>query len=102
MVVINAEKVVLTGGRKAADKKYFHHTGWIGGIKETTAERILEGEFPERVVRKAVERMISRNKLGKVQMGKLFVYAGPDHKHEAQKPVEYDLAAKTPKNSKRS
>ena len=75
VVVINAEKVKLTG-RKMTDKRYFKHTGWIGGIKETTPAKILAGKFPERVIIKAVERMISRNPMGRQQMTKLKVYAG--------------------------
>ena len=78
VVVINADKVKLTG-RKLTHKKYFKHTGWIGGIKETTPAKILAGRFPERVIEKAVERMISRNPLGRQQMTKLKVYAGSEH-----------------------
>ena len=74
VIVINAEKVKLTG-KKLTDKQYFKHTGWIGGIKETNPARILSDAHPERVVIKAVERMISRNPLGRAQMTKLRVYA---------------------------
>jgi len=102
VVIINAEKVHLTGRNKAADKTYYHHTGYPGGIKGITAQKILEGSHPQRVVHKAIQRMISRNKLGNVQMAKLFVYAGQQHKHEAQKPVKFDVAGMNPKNSKRS
>ncbi|MBR6663224.1 MAG: 50S ribosomal protein L13 [Alphaproteobacteria bacterium] len=99
VVVINADKVKLTG-RKLTDKKYFHHTGWIGGIKETTAGKILAGRFPERVIIKAVERMISRNPMGRQQMTKLKVYAGENHPHTAQNPIVLDMEAMNPKNKR--
>jgi len=99
IIVINAEKVKLTG-RKLSDKKYFWHTGYPGGIKERTAGSTLGGKHPERVVIKAVERMISRNPLGRDQMRKLHVYAGPDHPHEAQQPEVLDVAAMNPKNKR--
>ena len=99
VVVINADKVKLTG-HKLADKKYFHHTGWAGGIKETTAGRILAGRFPERVIIKAVERMISRNPMGRQQMTKLKVYAGENHPHTAQNPIVLDMEAMNPKNKR--
>ena len=75
VIIVNAAKVVLTG-RKRDNKVYYNHTGFIGGIKERTAKSILEGRFPERVVEKAIERMIPRGPLGRVQMGNLRVYAG--------------------------
>lgn len=99
VIVINADKVKLTG-KKLTDKKYFKHTGWIGGIKETTAGKILAGRFPERVIIKAVERMISRNPLGRQQMTKLKVYAGSEHPHTAQNPEVFDIAAKNSKNKR--
>ena len=80
VIVINAAKVVLTG-RKREKKVYRHHTGYIGGIKERTARQILEGKFPERIVEKAVERMLPEGPLGNTQLGNLRVYAGPDHPH---------------------
>jgi large subunit ribosomal protein L13 len=97
VVVINAEKVVLTG-KKREQKVYHHHTGYIGGIKERTAKSILEGRFPERVVEKAIERMIPRGPLGRVQMGNLRVYAGAEHPHEAQSPETVDIASMNRKN----
>ena len=97
VIVINAEKVVLTG-RKVENKVYHHHTGFIGGIKERTAKSILEGRFPERVVEKAVERMIPRGPLGRVQFGNLRVYPGPEHPHEAQQPEIVDVASMNRKN----
>jgi len=99
VIVINADKVKLTG-KKLTDKKYFKHTGWIGGIKETTAGKILESRFPERVIIKAVERMITRNPLGRQQMTKLKVYAGSQHPHTAQNPEVFDIAAKNAKNKR--
>jgi len=99
IVVINAEKVKLTG-RKLTDKKYYWHTGYPGGIKERTAGATLDGKHPERVVIKAVERMISRNPLGRDQMQKLHVYAGPEHPHAAQQPEALDVAAMNPKNKR--
>ena len=99
IIVINAEKVRLTG-RKRADKVYYWHTGYPGGIKSTTAERILDGKHPEKVLIKAVERMISRNPLGRAQMRKLHVYKGAEHPHGAQKPEVLDVAAMNPKNKR--
>ena len=99
VVVINAEKVKLTG-RKRSDKVYYWHTGYPGGIKSRTAEQILDGKFPERVVEKAVERMISRNRLGRQQMTNLRVYAGAEHPHEAQQPTVLDLKVLNPKNTR--
>ena len=99
VVVINADKVKLTG-KKLTDKKYFRHTGWIGGIKETTPAKILAGKFPERVIIKAVERMISRNPMGRQQMTKLKVYAGENHPHTAQNPEVLDIASRNPKNKR--
>jgi len=99
VIVINADKVKLTGNKITA-KKYFKHTGWIGGIKETTAGKVLSGRFPERVIIKAVERMISRNPMGRQQMTKLRVYAGAEHPHTAQNPEVLDLASKNAKNKR--
>ena len=97
VIIINAAKVVLTG-RKRERKVYYHHSGFIGGIKERTAKSILEGRFPERVVEKAVERMLPRGPLGRKQFGNLRVYAGTDHPHEAQQPQVVDVAAMNRKN----
>jgi len=97
VIVINAAKAVLTG-RKRDQKVYYHHTGFIGGIKERTAKSILEGRFPERIVEKAVERMLPRGPLGRVQLGNLRVYPGAEHPHEAQKPEKLDVAAMNRKN----
>ena len=99
IIVVNAEKVKLTG-RKAEQKTYYWHTGYPGGIKERKAGQILDGKHPERVVQKAVERMISRNPLGRQQMRKLHVYAGTEHPHVAQNPEVLDVAAMNPKNKR--
>lgn len=98
VIVINAAKVALTG-RKREKKVYRYHTGHIGGIKERTARWVLEGKFPERVVEKAVERMLPRGPLARQQLGNLRVYPGPDHPHVAQQPVKLDIAAMNRKNS---
>lgn len=103
VIIINADKVVLTG-RKANTKDgkiYYRHTGFPGGIKETTAGKILAGRFPDRVIKLAVRRMITRNVLGDKQMSNLYVYAGAEHPHQAQKPQAFDLAALNSKNVKK-
>ena len=97
IIVVNADQVVLTG-RKREQKVYYHHTGYPGGIKERTAKFILEGRFPERIVEKAVERMLPRGPLGRKQLGNLRVYKGAEHPHEAQQPVTLDVAALNRKN----
>ena len=97
VIVINADKVVFKGN-KYEQKKYYWHTGYPGGIKERTAKAILEGRFPERVVQKAVERMMPGGPLSRRQMKNLYVYAGPDHKHEAQQPETVDLKGMNAKN----
>ena len=99
VIVINAEKVVFTG-KKFTDKIYYWHTGYPGGIKERTARQLLEGRFPERVVEKAVERMIPRGPLGRRQMKNLRVYAGAEHPHVAQQPEVLDVAKLNSKNKK--
>ena len=99
VIVVNAEKVVLTG-RKREQKVYHHHTGYPGGIKERSAKAILEGRFPERIVEKAVERMLPRGPLGKKQLGNLRVYPGAEHPHAAQNPESVDIAAMNRKNTR--
>ena len=99
VIIINADKVALTG-KKLADKMYYWHTGHPGGIKERTAGQLLSGRFPERVVEKAVERMIPRGPLGRRQMKNLKVYAGAEHPHEAQQPVTLDVGAMNRKNKR--
>ena len=99
VVVINAGKVHLTG-KKLSDKIYYRHTGYPGGIKERRAGEILAGKHPERVVQKAIERMIPGGPLGRRQLKNLRVYAGAEHPHEAQNPEVLDLAARNPKNKR--
>lgn len=99
VIIINADKVAFTG-KKREDKVYYWHTGWIGGIKERTAKQLLEGRFPERVIEKAIERMVPRGPLGRRQMKNLKVYAGASHPHEAQQPVTLDVASLNRKNKK--
>ena len=99
IVIVNAEKVHLTGNKRA-DKIFYWHTGHPGGIKKRTVGQILEGKHPERIVIKAIEQMISRNPLGRQQMRKLHVYAGPEHPHAAQAPEILDVAAMNPKNKR--
>ncbi len=98
-IVINADKVQMTG-KKRDDKVYYWHTGHPGGIKQRTARQVLEGAHPERVVEKAVERMITRNRLGRQQMSNLRVYAGAAHPHEAQQPTVLDVKVLNPKNTR--
>ncbi len=97
VIVINAEKVALTGN-KLANEKFYWHTGYPGGIKERTLGAILEGKHPERLVLKAVQRMLPRGPLGRQQFKNLRVYVGPDHPHEAQRPETLDIASLNPKN----
>jgi large subunit ribosomal protein L13 len=99
VIVINAERVLLTG-RKRDDKMYYHHTGYIGGIKERSAKFILEGRFPERIVEKAVQRMLPRGPLGRKQLGNLRVYKGSEHPHVAQQPEAVNIAALNRKNAR--
>ncbi len=99
VVVINAEKVHLTG-KKMTDKFYYRHTGYPGGIKETTPRKLLGGEHPERVITLAVERMVPRGPLGRQQMRNLRVYAGTAHPHEAQSPQALDVAGMNRKNKR--
>ena len=99
VIIINAAKAVLTG-RKREKKIYRYHTGYIGGIKERTAKYILEGRFPERVVEKAVQRMLPHGPLGRQQFGNLRVYKGPDHPHAAQQPEVLDVGAMNRKNTR--
>src|SRR6195952_5342421 len=99
VVVVNADQVVFTG-RKREQKVYYHHTGYPGGIKERSAKFILEGRFPERIVEKAVERMLPRGPLGRKQLGNLRVYKGAEHPHVAQNPVTLDVASLNPKNAR--
>ena len=100
IVVINCEKVATTGN-KLSQKKFFWHTGHIGGIKEKLWSKILGGNNPERLLFKSVERMISRNPLGRSQMKKLHIYKGNEHPHMAQKPEVLNIKDFNSKNAKR-
>ena len=91
VVVINAEKIVLTGN-KMNDKMYYRHTGYPGGIKEARARRVIR-ENPTRIIESAVHGMVPKTKLGRQMLTKLRVYAGPEHPHEAQQPQPYSWAA---------
>ncbi len=99
IVVINAEKVKLTGNKRT-DKTFYWHTGYPGGIKSRTMDKILDGKHPERVLEKAVQRMISRGPLAREQMRNLRIYSGAEHPHEAQQPEVLDVAAMNPKNKR--
>ena len=97
VIVLNAGKVRFTGN-KLKQKVYYKHTGYAGGIKGVTAEKVLDGRFPERVLEKAVERMVPRGPLGRAQMRALHLYNGTEHPHEGQQPETLDIAARNRKN----
>jgi large subunit ribosomal protein L13 len=97
VIILNADKVRFTG-KKLGDKVYYRHTGYAGGIKAVTAEKVLGGKFPERVIEKAVERMVPRGPLGRVQMKNLHLYNGTDHPHAGQQPAVLDVASMNRKN----
>jgi len=99
IIVINAEKVKMTG-RKMEEKIFYYHTGHPGGIKERSRAQILAGNHPERVIEKAVERMLPRGPLGRRQLGNLKVYKGAEHPHAAQNPTVFDFAAVNRKNKR--
>jgi len=90
VIVVNADKVMLTG-RKRESKTYYRHTGYMGGIKSITADKLLASAHSDRVVRNAVRGMLPHNSLGRQMLSKLRVYAGPDHPHASQKPEELPL-----------
>ena len=99
VVIVNADKVKLTG-RKRSNKTYYWHTSYPGGIKSRTADKILDGKHPERVIEKAIQRMVPKGPLGRAQLRKLKVYAGAEHPHDAQQPTALDLAAMNAKNKR--
>ena len=99
VIVINADKVQMTG-KKRTDKTYYWHTGHPGGIKNRTAEQILDGAHPERVVTQAVKRMLPGNKLARTQMTHLRVFAGAEHGMDAQKPEVLDVTSMNTKNTR--
>jgi large subunit ribosomal protein L13 len=92
VVIVNAEKIVVTG-KKSEDKIYYHHTGWPGGFRQTNFTKLM-GAHPTRVVEKAVRGMLPHTKLGAAQLKKLKVYAGAEHPHASQQPQPYDLSKK--------
>lgn len=98
IVVVNAEKVALTG-KKRVQKIYYRHTGYPGGIKEARADKVLDGRFPERVIEAAVKRMVPSGPLGRDVMRKLHIYKGGAHPHQAQQPLPLDVGALNRKNS---
>lgn len=100
VIIINADKVVLTGNKRD-NKKYYWHTGHPGGIKQRTAKDVLEGRFPVRVMQAAVRRMMPGGPLSRAQLSNLKVYAGTDHPHEAQQPELVDVGALNAKNKLR-
>ena len=101
VIIINADKVHFTG-KKRSDKIYYRHTGYVGGLKETTAGKVLDGRFPDRVMRKAVQRMLPKESpLARKQLSNLRVYAGSEHEHEAQNPEVIDFKSMSEKNVKR-
>ena len=97
VIIINAEKVKLTGA-KLDQRKFYWHTGHPGGIKERSQRELLNGRFPERVLENAVRRMIPGGPLGRVQMKNLKVYGGAEHPHEAQQPTKLDVGSFNSKN----
>lgn len=100
VIVINADKVKVTGNKRQ-DKVFYWHTGYVGGIKQLTVGERLDGKYPERVIEKAVERMMPKDSpLARQQMGHLHVYAGTQHPHDAQQPTVLDVAAMNPKNKR--
>jgi len=101
LVVGRLASIVAVRLRGKHKPTYTPHTGYIGGIKERTARSILEGKFPQRIVEKAVERMLPRGPLARVQLGNLRVYAGPDHPHAAQNPETLEIASLNRKNARR-
>ena len=91
VIVVNAEKIEVTGDKRA-QKRYYRHSGYPGGLRSRTLAEMLDRQ-PEQVIRKAVKGMLPRNRLARAQLSKLKIYAGPDHPHTAQKPQEMELSA---------
>ncbi|WP_138465433.1 50S ribosomal protein L13 [Poseidonocella sp. HB161398] len=99
VIIINADKVKLTG-KKRNEKTYYRHTGHPGGIKSTTADKVLDGRYPGRVVESAVKRMLPGNRLSRQLMTNLRIYAGTEHPHEAQAPEVLDVKSMNAKNAR--
>jgi large subunit ribosomal protein L13 len=101
VVVINAKNVAVKGNNKLLQKLFFWHTGHPGGVKEASLEKRINGKYPERVIQKAVQRMLPKESpLARKQLGCLYVYASDEHPHQAQQPQVLDLASKNRKNTK--
>jgi large subunit ribosomal protein L13 len=100
IIVINAEKVKLTGGNKPKQSIFYWHTGYPGGIKGISKGAQLEGKYPERVIMKAVERMLPEGNLGRQLLTNLRVYKGAEHPHAGQNPEVVDIAGQNPKNKR--
>jgi large subunit ribosomal protein L13 len=100
VIVVNADKVKFTGrkGDRNIGKIYYRHTGYMGGIKQTTAGKILEGDFPTRVLHKAVQRMLAKGPMARLRLSHLYLYAGPEHPHQGQTPKLLDVASMNRKN----
>ena len=100
VIVTNVDKVVFTG-KKLTDKIYYRHTGHPGGVKQTTPEKVLNGRFPERVLEKAVERMLPKESpLARKQLTHLLIYNNGEHPHQAQSPEAIDFASRNAKNTR--
>ncbi|HUF55970.1 MAG TPA: 50S ribosomal protein L13 [Thermohalobaculum sp.] len=99
VIVVNAEKVQITGS-KLTQKRYYRHTGYPGGLRSLTAEQVLQSKFPERMIQKAIERMMPGGPLSRKQLGNLRVYKGAEHPHEAQQPETLDVRAMNKKNTR--
>lgn len=100
VIVINADKIRIKG-KKIEDKRYYRHTGYPGGIKETSPAKLLAGQKSNRIVEKAIERMLPKDSpLARDQYGMLRVYTGAEHPHAAQNPKEFDFGSKNPKNKR--
>lgn len=99
VIVVNADKVKLTGGKRA-NKTYYRHTGYPGGIKSETAAQVLDGRFPERVIERAVKRMLPSGPLGRQQLRNLRVYSGSEHPHDGAQPQVLDVAGMNTKNKR--
>jgi len=99
VIVINADKVRLTGGKRA-NKVYYRHTGYPGGIKSETAANVLDGRFPERVIERAIKRMLPASRLGRQQMRNLRIYSGAEHPHAGVTPEVLDVANMNSKNKR--
>ena len=99
IIIVNADKVAMTGN-KMTDKIYYHHTGYPGGIKSVTPEKLIADGKGDRIIMKAVERMLPMTKLGRGQLTKLRVFSGPEHTHQAQNPEVLDVASMNSKNKR--